>query len=222
MLVGTALISGMVYALMQTYDERENRLLDITLNDFKDRLIINFRKYIILIFFSIAIVIFAVAIAGIAVSISKLLLFIIIPLMIILALLLIPLSLTLPIYLFEEHISIIDAIKKSWKLGTSTLWGMVGLMIVLYIISSVIQSVAMIPWGITIFVGTIFSTVQESTMNQSVIYKFLLYLFGLIQSFGLYASSMIGLIGLAFHYFHAREKVEGVSIESNISNFNEL
>jgi hypothetical protein len=80
----------------------------------------------------------------------------------------------------------------------------------------------MLPWYITLLVGNILSLTNESQTEPSVIYKFVLYLLGIIQSFGVYVSSIIGVIGLAFQYFHAREKVEGVSIESNISNFNKL
>jgi hypothetical protein len=36
MVIGSGLLSGMVYALMQTYSARENRLRDVTLGDFKD------------------------------------------------------------------------------------------------------------------------------------------------------------------------------------------
>jgi len=96
------------------------------------------------------------------------------------------------------------------------------LMIILYIISSVIQTITMMPWYLTVVIGSVFSVATESTINQSVIYKFAIYILGLIQSFGMYISMIIGIIGLAFQYFHAREKVEGITIESNISNFDKL
>ena len=127
-----------------------------------------------------------------------------------------------PVSAFERDINLIGAIKKAWKLGISTLWSMLGLMIVLYIIASVIQSITMMPWYLTTIIGGALSVAGESAISQSVIYKFAVYILGLIQSFGTYLSMTIGLIGLAFQYFHAREKVDGVVIESNITNFDDL
>jgi hypothetical protein len=221
-MIGGAILSGMVYAMMQTYATRENRLQGITLNDFKETLTINTLKYIRLIFlFVFAYTLIVVIIVYLA-YLATVTLALTIPLFIVLILLLIPLMLIIPVYIFERDIKLTDAIRKSWKLGMSTLWGMIGLIIVLNIIASVIQTVTMLPWYITLLFGTIFSLTSESMISQSVVYKFVLYILGLIQSFGMYVSMIIGIIGLAFQYFHAREKVEGITIESNITNFDEL
>ncbi|MDR1222826.1 MAG: hypothetical protein LBL07_08120 [Tannerella sp.] len=222
-LIGSALLSGLVYAMMQTYATRENRLQNITLDDFKERLAGNAWKCLRIILFLIFIYLAIVAFAGLlAVLVSIYSLIITIPLLILFMICLIPLMMLLPVYVFERDIRFSDALRKAWKLGTATLGGMLGLMIVLYIIASVIQTVTMLPWYITIIVGSVMTLTSESGINQSVIYKFAIYILGLIQSYGVYVSSIIGIIGLAFQYFHAREKVEGVTIESNISNFNQL
>lgn len=222
-LIGSAIMSGFIYAMMQTYATRENRLQDITLNDFKDSLVRNAWKCLritfLLIFVYILIIFVAAFLAAIVSTIS---LVITIPLLIAFIVCLIPLMMLIPVYIFEHNINIVDAIKKAWKLGTATLGGMLGLMIVLYIISSVIQTITMLPWYLTLIFGMVFSLSSESMMTQSVIYKFAIYILGLIQSYGMYVSTIIGIIGLAFQYFHAREKVEGITIESNISNFDEL
>lgn len=226
-LVGSAILSGLVYAMMQTYATRENRLQNITLEDFKERLVGNTWKCLRIIFFLIAIylviIVFAGLLAGMASTYSlTLTLFIMIPILLLCTICIIPLMMLIPVYVFEREISFSGAVKKGWKLGTSTLGGMLGLMFVLYIITSVIQTVTMLPWYLTIVVGSVMTLTSESGISQSVIYKFAIYILGLIQSYGVYVSSIIGIVGLAFQYFHAREKVEGVTIESNISNFNQL
>ena len=221
MLIGSAIMSGLIYALMQTYSARENRLQNVTLNDFKEVLVKNIWKYIRLILAILFVYLLSILIMVMAVVLlSAWSLVITIPLFIIGIICLLPLMIVIPVYIFERHITFWDAIRKAWKLGYATMGGMLGLMIVLYFISSVIQTVSMLPWYILLFAGNMFSLASESTMNQSVIYKFLLYILGLIQSYGMYVSTIIGIIGLAFQYFHAREKVEGVTIETNISNFN--
>ena len=221
-MIGGAIMSGVIYTLMQTYAKRENRLIDVTLDDFKDDFVRNAWKYLrlILLFFFAYIVIVSIMIFMAFISVYTLALTI--PIFIACILLCVPLMMIFPICIFEDKISIVDSIKKSWRLGTATLWGMLGLIIVLSIISSVIQSITMMPWYIAEVVGMVFSLSSESMIAQSVIYKFLLYLLGLLQSFGMYISMIISIIGLAFQYFHAREKVEGVTIESNITNFGNL
>jgi hypothetical protein len=222
MLIGGAIMSGLIYAMMQTYATRENRLRDVTLDDFKEILTKNTWKYLRIIFFILFVYLLIACIMILLAYISMITLFLTVPLLIAFIILLIPIMLVAPVYIFERDIKLFAAIKKAWILGTTTLWGMLGLMIVLYIISSVIQTVTMMPWYLTIFVSSLLSMASESTMNQSFIYKIIVYILGLIQSFGMYASMIISIIGLAFQYFHAREKVEGITIESNISNFDTL
>ena len=221
-LTGLAIISGLIYAMMQTYAVRKNKLQDVTLNDFKGLLVKNAWKYIRLILAIIFVFVLIVMAMGFLAAASVWSLVITLPLFFIGLIFLVPMLLVVPAYIFERDISFLDAFRKAWKLGYATLWGMLGLMIVLYIITSVLQTVTMLPWYIAFWVGTVFSMTSETVMNQSAIYKFVLYILGLIQSSGAYFSAIIGIIGLAFQYFHAREKVEGVTIETNISNFSNL
>ena len=222
-LIGSAILSGLIFTLMQTYDSRENRLRDVTLNDFKNLLVQNTWKYIRLILALIFALLLTGSIMGFLIAtVSVWSLSITIPLMLFGLLCLIPLSLVFPVYIFERDITFTEAVRKAWKLGYATLGGLLGLMIVLYFLSSAISTITMLPWYITMLTGSILSVTSESVMNQSVAYKFVLYILGLIQSYGAYIANSIGIIGIAFQYFHAREKVEGVTIESNISNFSNL
>jgi len=208
--------------MMQTYATRENRLLDITLSDFKEALIRNAWKYLRITFLTMFASLFIGFAMAILAYVSTMTLILTIPLFFVLMILTVPLMMMIPVYIFERDIKLFGAIIKAWKLGIATIWSMLGFMVVIYIISSVIQSVTMMPWYLTVLIGSVFSFTSESAIDQSVIYKFAVYILGLIQSFGMYISVIIGIVGLAFHYFHAREKVEGITIESNISNFNEL
>ncbi|MDR3252502.1 MAG: hypothetical protein LBT35_02940 [Tannerella sp.] len=224
-LVGSALLSSLVYALMKTYATRENSLHDVVFADFKDILIRDFWKIIRLLLFIILVYVVIVAIAAVLVAtVSPWSLVLTIPIILAVLFGAVIISMILPIYLFEK-ITLWQALLKAWRLGITTFWGMLGLMIVLYIISSVIQTVTMMPWYILTIIGGVFSTMSgasDASMVNAVWYKFILYILGLVQAYGMYAASIIGVAGIAFQYFHAREKVEGVTIESNIENFKEL
>jgi len=221
-LAGGSLIAGLVCALMQTYTVRENRLEGIVLADFKNSLLRNVLRCLGLsLFMFFVYAVFAGAVLSLA-AFSKLSLLLTVPLMLCLLLCAIPLMIVVPTYLFERDLTLVSALAKAWKLGTATLWGMLGLMIVLYFVSSVIQTVTSMPYTLSLIISGLFKTSNNPVHFQSALMKFLLYLFGLLSSYGAYLSSMIGVIGLAFQYFHAREKVEGVTIEANIDNFSEL
>lgn len=222
-MMGSAIMSGMIYAMMQTYATRENKLEDLTLNDFREHLVRNIWRIITISFVLILVFLLIAVAAGILAAIVSLVsLFITVPIVIACCLCMIPLMMLIPVYIFERNIRLMDAIKKAWKLGTATLGGMLGLMFVLYIIASVIQTITMLPWYLTLIFGSLFSISSDTMITQSVFYKFALYVLGLIQSYGTYVSSIIGIVGLAFHYFHAREKIEGITIDSNITHFDQL
>jgi hypothetical protein len=222
-LVGSMIIQSMVYAMMQAYAVREDGLRGIVLSDFKANLLVNLRKSFFIFMFVIAVaaVVCAASILS-ATSFGLYSLIIIVPLAVLFVLALMPLMILAPTYIFERDIRFSAAVGKAWKLGTKTLGGMIGLVVVLAIISYVIQLFTMMPWYLTAVLGRLFASASESQMTHSAGYKFILYILGLLQTYGTYAASTIGIIGLAFHYFHAREKVEGVTVEAKISNFNSL
>ena len=222
-LIGSAILSGLVYAMMQTYVTRNNGLHGVLIDDFKENLIRNAWRCIGISFFLIFLLVIVVCFAAfLAVTVSMVSLVLSIPLFLLFVLCLIPMMLVVPVYLFERDITFFGAFVKAWKLGTRTLGGLLGLAIVLGIISNVLQTVVSIPWYIVVFARSIFELAQESAANPSLTYKVAVYLLGLAQTYGVYIASILTIIGLAFQYFHAREKVEGLTIESNIENFSQL
>ena len=52
--------------------------------------------------------------------------------------------------------------------------------------------------------------------------RVLLYLLAVVQAFGVYMSMIFSLLGLAYQYGHASEKIDYVMVESDIDNFDKL
>ena len=50
----------------------------------------------------------------------------------------------------------------------------------------------------------------------------MLYLFGVLQAFGAYLAMIFYLVGLAYQYGHAAEKMDSVRIEEDINHFDQL
>lgn len=225
--IGYVLLSALVYTLMQTYDTRENRLKELIMSDIKENLIKNIKRnfainlYIVLIVV-VTIVVVAFIIGALAVVISWVAGVVAFFLILFLVLCCVPLMMAIPVYIFEPEISLNHAIAKTFRLGKTTLWSLLGFIIVISIISSVIQSVTTMPWYISILFGNFLSGASEFAITQTPVFKFAVYILGLLQSFGTYVSMILVNVGVAFHYFHAREKVEGITIESGIRDFDTL
>ena len=222
-LIGTSIMNAMTYSLMAEYERRESRLIQLTLNDFKTLLLRNTGKVLRAFLLMIgALVIFS--------GIIVLLVFISPWTLILTGLIavvggiavMVPLSLFMPVYLFED-ISFVEALQKSFKYGFSA-WGETFLVILIFgFLANIVSSVTMLPWYILMLFGQIFSLTESGAgMNNAIWYQFITYLLGIIQSYGMYVSYFLSAIGIAFQYFHVREKNEGISVDASIQNFERL
>ena len=134
----------------------------------------------------------------------------------------------IPIYLFPsiyifEKISFFDALKKSINFGLPSWGATFGIVFVLGFLSLIIGQVASIPWLIvTAFQGFFSISKHSIETDSSLLLQFLGFLFGIIQSYGVYISLLPVYIGIAFHYFNLKEKNERVSVQLNIQNFEQL
>ena len=135
----------------------------------------------------------------------------------------VPLAIWAPVYLFED-IYIIDALKKAYRLGFATWGGIVLISIVMGFIAAILQGVTMIPWHIGTIVKYIFAMTDAgggATVSGRPV-AFVLYLLAVVQAFGVYMSMIFSLLGLAYQYGHASEKIDYVMVESDIDNFDKL
>lgn len=218
-LIGTAMLSSLVYTLIRTYNEREGGLQGVTLRELKPLLLRNIGRMLLLMVVSTVLVALAMIPIGVLMYLSMYTLALTIPLLIAFS---VPLALFAPIYLFED-ITIMAALGKTFRLGFATWGGIFLISIIMGIIGSVLQGVTMVPWYVATVVKYFFAMSDtESTATVSVGYSFLLYLLGIIQAFGAYLSMIFALIGLAYQYGHASEVVDSVTVENDIDNFDKL
>ena len=191
-LLGTVMLTSLVYALVRTYNEREERLEGVTLGMLKPLLFRNVRRVFLIMIVGVLLVLF------------------------------VALAIWTPVYLFED-IYIIDALKKAYRLGFATWGGIVLISIVMGFIAAILQGVTMIPWYIGTIVKYIFAmTDAGGGATVSAAYSFVLYLLAVVQAFGVYMSMIFSLLGLAYQYGHASEKIDYVMVESDIDNFDKL
>ena len=91
------------------------------------------------------------------------------------------------------------------------------------IIASVLQGVLMTPWYLAVVVKSLFAYSNEGMVeDSSFLYNVLVYILGIIQVYGVYLSMVFTLLGLSYQYSHASEKLDSVTVESEIDNFENL
>lgn len=218
-MLGMILITSLIYGLIRSYNEREERLQGLTLGMLKPMLLHNMKRMLILILLCFLFVILVVTVTAALAILSLYTLFLTFPLIIAI---IVPLALLAPIYLFED-VSIIDAFKKTFRLGFATWGGVFLISLIMGIIANILQGVTMMPWYIATLVKYFFAMSDGgSTATVSVGYSFFLYLLGIIQTFGIYLSMIFSLVGMAYQYGHASEVVDSVTVESDIDNFDKL
>lgn len=218
-LIGTVLLTSLIYALMQAYNEREERLEGITLGVLKPLLFRNIKRLFLAMIAGFVLMMVVLIIVGFMAGALPFTLILTIPFLIAFS---VRLALFIPTYLFE-NITLIDAFKKTLRLGYATWGGIFLILIVMGLISGVLQGVTMMPWYIATMVKVLFAMSDtESVATVSVGYSFILYLLGIIQVFGIYLSMIFTHIGLAYQYGHASEVVDSVMVENDIDNFDKL
>ncbi len=218
-IIGGAIATAIVYSLMQLYTAREGRLADLSMTELKPLLLKNVGKGLILTVFMIPVVLIVMAvIVGLAFLSLWTLLFTI-PAFFACV---IPLLYFTPIYIFE-NISIFDAFAKAFRLGFPTWGGIFVVALVMGLISGAAQVVTALPYQMAIMVKYFF-TISDmgSEATVSVGYSFFLYLLAVLRTFGEYAGAVFTLLGVAYQYGHASEKMDNVTISSDIDNFDNL
>ncbi|WP_455587302.1 hypothetical protein [Bacteroides sp.] len=218
-MIGSVILTSLVYSLIKTYNDREERLEGITLSALKSLLLKDIGKLFILTLFCILLVLVVCVIVGLLVALTPFTLILTFPLLIACA---VPMALLSPIYLFE-NISLWGAFRKTFRLGFATWGGVFLIALIMGLISSILQGITMLPWYIATIVKYFFA-MSDSTnaVTVSPVYNFFLYLLGIIQTFGVYVSSIFTIIGLTYQYGHASEVVDSVSVEEDIDNFDKL
>ncbi|MDO4704325.1 hypothetical protein [Tannerella sp.] len=222
-MIGNMVLSSFIYGLMHVYDYRPERLTGLMFGEFKGTFLRFLCKCVRIILFYSAITIMVGSIAGALAAWSiwavvVYLLFVAIGGLIIMS----PMALFGPMYLFEDR-PFFETLQRAFRYGMSFWLEIFGILFIFGLIGSIINTVTYLPWYLVVVVAQLFTlTSPDSAIDQSLWYQLLVYVLGIIQSYGSYIAQIVGLIGIAFEYFHIREKREGVTVETEISNFANL
>lgn len=226
-MIGNLLLSSLVYAMIRTYQERKERLTNISFRELKPLLFSNMRKLILIIFLEtllLQLIFMAVEFVYIrALSDEFRLVFFtewfsllrfgeFLLLLIVSALILSPLALWAPIRTLE-NISLIAALKKSCLLGFATWRGVFSILIVMGIVSPVLTKLTSAPLHI---IET--SSFPIRDVVNSIGLHIMVYKLTMVGYFCAHLAWTFIYVGLAYQYGHASEKPANVTVESGIDN----
>lgn len=219
-MIGSIVLTSLVYGLIRTYNEREERLEGVTLGMLKPLLFRNIKRLFVMTGACVLVVVIVGIIGGVAFALSPLTLLLVIPFFVAFC---VPLALLAPIYLLED-ISFMEAFRKTFRLGFATWGGIFLISLLMGVVAYVLQIVTMMPWYIATVVKYFFAMSEAggSEVTVSAGYSFFLYLLAIIQTFGAYLAMIFTLVGLAYQYGHASEVVDSITVESDIDNFDKL
>lgn len=226
-LIGALLTVAVTYTLMQKYQQRDNLLKGITLNEIKPLLKHNLWRLLkmLLLLTLIGMVAFValVLVAAMIMAIGgKFEVFLFLLYVAILAIAL-PLGLVLPMCVFEPELSLFSCVKKAVRLGFKT-WGtLFVVMLVITMLVQIVSVILIIPFMFTT-VASMFFEIDSSqyaslAYTSSAWFSVLTFASSLLFCFGLLLMSALSFVAFAFCYGRAADKVEGVSVKNAVQNF---
>ena len=226
-LIGALLTVAVTYTLMQKYQQRDNLLKGITLNEIKPLLKHNLWRLLkmLLLLTLIGMVAFValVLVAAMIMAIGgkfEVFLFLLYVAMLAIAL---PLGLVLPMCVFEPELSLFSCVKKALRLGFKT-WGtLFVVMLVITMLVQIVSVILIIPFMFTT-VSSMFFEIDSSqyaslAYTNSAWFSVLTFASSLLFCFGLLLMSALSFVAFAFCYGRAADKVEGVSVKNAVQNF---
>ena len=218
MYVGYVLVTALIYTMMQQYEQRPG-LQGIMMSDLKPGVMKKSLRMVVLLLTGIVLMVVYGVLMVLLVVINRLMVF---PAILLLLVILPLFVLVCPIYLFENR-GVVSAYAKSVRLGWKTWAGIVGVVLVLYIITMILQTVVSMPGYIMLTVKNVLGGSGNATgFVSSFGFTAIQYLLGVISSFcGICLMALI-TIGIAYQYGHACDKVDGVSVDQDIENFETL
>jgi hypothetical protein len=119
-----------------------------------------------------------------------------------------------------EKISPGKAVSRCWNFGLTNWWSTFGLLIVIGIIGGVLNGICSIP-DTVLNVAVVFLS-QGGTDFHGPVFSIVYYIFHTISIFGAIVFSTLTVIAMAFQYGHIRDKIENISINKQITDFDNL
>lgn len=217
--IGGLIVVSLIMALVKLYNEREDRLNGLTLGELRPLLFRNMGRMFLMGIVMLILMLIVTIVISVLLSLTAYTLLLTVP---VFFAFLVALSLCLPTYIYEKT-GLVAAITKGLRLGFATWGGVFALMFVLGLVTWALNLVIALPWYIVLIVKTLFGFSSDvGTVETPLLYSLLMYVLGVFFIFGCYLVSTFSILGLSYQYAHATEKLDSITVEDDIDNFEKL
>ena len=215
--IGMVLFHSLIFTLIELYNTRSFGLSGISWSDIRPVIWKFFGKSVALSLTLFFIILIAVLVVGLLVVATPFTLILTIPAFIAA---LVPLAFAYPEYLYGKG-ALLQSLSHSYTLGWRCWVSIFGISLLTGLISGVLQTITSMPQQVTILFRAIMASSNDAEA-MSPLMSFIFYIFGVISSFGGYVASTVIPIAISYLYAHAKEKYDGLTMFSDIENFDRL
>ncbi|RRD02923.1 hypothetical protein [Prevotella sp. OH937_COT-195] len=212
--IGSIILQAFAFTMVQEYNEREEGIEGVTLGMVWNRMWHNMKR----VMKSTMLMMVAVIIFGAFSLLNPIGLILFIPVIVAMS---VSMQMFPCIYSFED-INIKNAALRSIRLGFGTWGGLFIINLVVGFVMNIIEQVVAVPWSIALALVSIFTYIDETPQWIMVTVRVLSFLFGVLMMFVTYIAMIIQPLATAYHYAHATERKDSITVDSDIDNFENL
>lgn len=214
-----AFVVATIFSLIQFYNNQPDGLLSVSTEALRPYVYRNTGRVLKLFLAAIVLIVAYMLLVVLAVYGLRWLSLVVVPATFILG---VVSALVPPVYIFE-NVSVLTAIRRGFHLGWKTFGGVLAVLIVFYIIIYVATILFALPWYVCIFVQTLtIDSNSAETFASSPAFSIISYFCSVLFMVGSMACSLLMIVAVSYQYAHAAEKVDGVSVEEGIDDFEQL
>ena len=218
--VGVSILVAMLYSMMRYDRDHAGGLSGVAFADLKQMFFKGLRRALLLLFALSLLTILYFVIILLLVSLSLWFLLLGVVLLFALA---IAMTHSLPVYLFEDDMTMFGAIGRGFILGWLTWGGTFLLLLVVGILAGFVQGFTTMPWYIAMIVKMVFAINDDgSAFTSSLTYSSIMYVLAVVQAFGAYLTTSFSVVALAYQYGSAAEQRDHFSVDEDIQRFEKM
>lgn len=130
-----------------------------------------------------------------------------------------PVLLIAPAYLLDDSCGIVTAVRRAFRYGFKTFWGLVAFTVVFGLLAYMVSGVLQMP---LLLLAMLKTTLAVSASPAAWLITLAFYVAGVVSTFASAAVMSILCIGMAFYYGHAAELLDNVSVADDIDRFEQM
>ncbi|MEG2126193.1 MAG: hypothetical protein RRY72_01780 [Bacteroides sp.] len=198
--LGATLLAALVFALIQTYTQRQGQMQGLRFAELKPKLVRHFTSLFKLSIIIVLLGLAASAALGLLAALSPFTLIVSLPLLLAAA---VPLWLYAPAYLLGNR-TLTNALQQTYRIGMRTWGGTFVLLLMIEFCGNLLQGSIGLPWSVGLLMKqAFFSSATGDGDSVPTVYALLLYVFAVCQIAGTYLAMVIAVVASAYQYGHA-------------------